>query len=473
MTGIRTVVGFGRIDRGSGDTKTSMSQLPVGTDGMLTKKPSTYITNGDLSGRFGAGVTCTFDRSRDMEYKYDLGIREVTVASPGMYELGFSLEGYVTVSNLKWLQYLFQTKEIELKADTPIYNADCTPVTDLETRTKDVYIANSRGRLIRSGIPVKSYRDYMEFIDKNTEGEGASAVADGKVSVVYCDYPESPEETMFDIAYVQSNSRAMGGKINEIGIYCGCMIESGTISYEAGSDYGIKFTLNGFALRDYLETVSDELYYQDYIQSIDSDILAVGCLSVAQKKDTALSAISYTDSASFTVNNTLDKIPECNEITYGGAVIGTIAYELAVQTYSNDPNRYINAMLGYDTDFASGKLDTVSDMSNVYTPQRVPRKINKFKIRSSDDYGGRSLEKFIDILTFENVVSGVNKEFDVDNRIMDDPTIVPLKAMVIYGYLASNVKPLPCNIADDDVEGNSIEDEGNTTMGFPFNEVEF
>lgn len=460
MTGIRTVVGFGQVTRVHNDVKTSMAQLPVNSEGVLLNKPSAILKDGQLSGRFGAGVTVTLDRSRDMEYRYDLGMREVTVASPGMYELGFSLEGYITVTNLKWLKYLFHTEEIEITTTTKGYNKDCTEIANLTTHTGDVYLANSRGVLIKSGIPGKEFKKYMEFV--GTSGN--------TVKVVYCDYPESPEKTMFDIGYVQSNTRAMGGKINEIGILCGCMIESGTISYEAGSDYGIKFTLSGFALRDYLETTTDEMYYQDYVHTIDSEILAVGCLSVRQRDNDDLEQISYTDSASFTVNNTLDKIPECNEITYGGAVIGSIAYELNAQTYSNDPARYINAMLGYDTDFATKgitEVGTTENMSNVYTPQRVPRKIKTFKIRSSDDYGKRTLSKFMDILTFDNVVSGVNKEFDVDNRIMDDPTITPLKAMIVYGYKDSDVKGLPCTIP---VEAGTTSMPGGTDGGdgFPF-----
>lgn len=434
MTGIRSVAGFGRVDRGSGNNKTSMSQLPVDNNNKLVRKPSGIIKAGELDKRFGAGMNLTIDRSRDVEPGYDLGMREVTVISPGMYELGFSLEGYVSVTNLEWLEYLFQTKEIEITSGTKVYDKDCNVITNPSTATGDIYLKNSRGRLLRSGIPVESYLSYLDFI--GTSGN--------KVKIVYCDYPESPEETMFDIAYIQSNTRAMGGKVNEIGILCGCMIESGSISYEAGSDYGIKFSLNGFALREYLETATDEFFYQDFIRKIDSDILAVGCLSVGQRKGDTLEPISYTDSASFTVNNTLEKIPECNEITYGGATIGTISYELSIQTYSNDPNRYINAMLGYEDNFIGTKTTDVIDTSNVYRAQRVPRKINAFKIRSSDDYGGKDLSRFIDIFTFDNVVTGLNKEFDVDNRIMDDPTILPLKALVAYGYNEGDITSPPC-----------------------------
>lgn len=451
MTGIRTVVGFGQVTREHGGVKTSMSQLPMNA-GVLRKKPSAIIMDKELGERFGAAVTVTLDRSRDVEYRYDLGVRDVSVTSPGMYELGFSLEGYVSVTNLGWLKYLFHTQEIELTDETILYDKDCEVISGLNGHTGDVYLKNARGRLIKSGLPVEEFKGYLEFLDE---------AEDGKVKIVYCDYPESPEKTMFDIAYVQSNTRAMGGVINEIGILCGCMIESGTISYEAGSDYGVKFSINGFALRDYLETTSDELYYQDFIRKIDSDILAVGCLSVAQRAGDELKPISYVDSASFTVNNTLDKIPECNEVTYGGATIGTIAYELDAQTYANEPNRYINAMMGYEDDFVDQGMDNVTDMANVYWAQRQPRKVRAFKIRSSDDYGGRPLSKFLDVLMFQNVVTGLNKEFDVDNRLMDSPTIIPLRAMLVYGYLESDIKGYGCEVDDDDPPGGS---EG---YGFP------
>lgn len=455
MTGIRTVVGFGQVTREHNGEKTSMSQLPMNA-GKLRNKPSAIIMAKELGERFGAAVTLTLDRSRDVEYRYDLGMRDVSVTSPGMYELGFSLEGYVSVTNLGWLKYLFHTQEIELEDTTPLYDKDCVLIDDLSAHTGDVYLKNARGRLIKSGLPAKEFEGYLDFLDEST---------DGKVKVIYCDYPESPDKTMFDIGYVQSNTRAMGGVINEVGILCGCMIESGTVSYEAGSDYGVKFTLNGFALRDYLETTSDELYYQDFIRKIDSDILAVGCLSVAQRSGDELKPISYVDSASFTVNNTLDKIPECNEVTYGGATIGTIAYELDAQTYSNDPNRYINAMMGYENDFANQTIDNVSDMANVYWAQRQPRKVRAFKIRSSDDYGGRTLGKFLDILMFQNVVTGLNKDFDVDNRLMDNPTIVPLRAMMVYGYLESDIKKYGCEIEDDDDDDRV---GGGTAGGYGF-----
>ena len=66
----------------------------------------------------------------------------------------------------------------------------------------------------------------------------------------------NPNDYTFDIGTVKNNKHTQNGGMDEIGILCGCMLTSGSLSYEAGGDNGVKFTLDGFALRDYIQLVN-------------------------------------------------------------------------------------------------------------------------------------------------------------------------------------------------------------------------
>lgn len=450
MTGIRVVAGYGNVTR----TTEKISQIPYATT------PKAILDDGQLNKRFGAGVEITINKNRNLDYKRDLGFREITMATPGMYDIEFSISGYMSTKNLGWMKNLFLNDSVVLSADTVCYTKDGVEHTGTTYGTaKEVYLIPEADRAYRKiCIDKDAFSFYMasilatgdEIAIANTvfpagAGEGAISyiVKDvvaaasiikgakdrtgGNKFIVEICHPErlrNPNDYAFDIGTVKNNKHTQNGGMDEIGILCGCMLTSGSLSYEAGGDNGVKFTLDGFALRDYIQLVDSSYEYFGKIDEVDADILVTGCLSISQKEGDGMTVIAQTDSANFTITNQIEKLPECGEMIYSGGALGTLDVELTVQTYSNEPNRYLPAMYGTG----------VMAAATTYTVCKLPKPIETFCIRSTDVALQHGLTKFIDIVTKKVYVGAMNHSYATETKILDEPTLKPTTAWVAYGY---------------------------------------
>lgn len=429
MTGIRRVVGVGTLDRGEGD---KISDLPMGA-GNVRKSPLEIIRGKLLKGRFGSGVEITLNRNRNLEYKRDLGFREITLATPGMYDIEFSISGYLTPRDLDvWGDTLFVNESVTLTADTDIFEDKVSTggSTKLSAYTGDGtkfgYIGEVGNRL---EVPNSMLKKYKEDISRDKPLE---------VTLLYPKRLANPNDFTLDIGTVGNNRHTPKGGPDEVSILCGCIFDTGSISYESGGDAGVKFTIDGFALRDYMSIVDKATDTPNYLEEMDEvsqDIFATGCLSILKDKDDAeFEKIAYTDSANFTITNGIEKLAECGELIYSGGVIGSLEIGLEVQTYSNEPDRYLPAMYGvkFEKD-ANGYTD------KVYSVAKLPKPISAFRIRSTDaSYSGEegdNYTKFIDIVLRDVYVSGINYSYTIDAKIMDEPTLQPKTGWIAYGYI--------------------------------------
>lgn len=439
MTGIRRVIGVGRLKRGEGD---KISELPMGT-GNVRKSPLEIIREKLLTGRFGSGVEITLNRNRNLEYKRDYGFREITLTTPGMYDIEFSISGYLNPRDLDvWGDTLFVNESVTLTPDTKVYK-DKVTVDDDDDEDSTIpklsaytgeeydldfgYIGEVGNRL---EVPNSLLRKYKEDISRDEPLE---------VTLLYPKRLANPNDFTLDIGTVGNNRHTPKGGPDEVSILCGCIFDTGSISYQSGGDAGVKFSIDGFALRDYVNTVDDAKDTPNYLEEMDEvsqDIFATGCLSILkEKEDDEFEVIAYTDSAKFTITNGIEKLPECGELIYSGGVLGSLGMGLEVQTYSNEPDRYFPAM--YGVKFEKGTDGKYTN--KVYSVAKLPKPISAFRIRSTDaSYSGEegdNYTKFIDIVLRDVYVSGINYSYTMDAKIMDEPTLQPKTGWIAYGYI--------------------------------------
>ena len=448
MTGIRVVVGYGKLTRGAED---KISELPAG----LT--PKSIIEGNSLNGRFGAGVEVTINKNRNLDYKRDLGFREITMVTPGMYDVEFSMNGYLSTGNFEWLDKIFINEALTISTEIECYNSKGVALTNPQFIAADqVYLKLSEDLCSKLlCIDKNSFSYYMAMIlIKDTDTYAAAGVAGTKQSYIVSedDFNQLKkdavargakkiyvkicgpgrlnklEDYVFDLGTVQNNLQASRGKSDEIGVLCGCVITSAAFSYEATGDTGVQFTLDGIALRDYIQLSDTCVDYLDHIDEINSDIFATGCLSISKRAGDLFEEIAHTDSASLTITNAVEKLAECGELIYGGLALGSVDIELAVQSYSNDPNRYIPLMYGLSAEMAAG--------TKVYTMGKMPEPAFAMRIRSSDRTDEKPMTKFIDIVGTKVYIGGMNKSYATENKIMDEPTLKPMNAWIAVGYVA-------------------------------------
>lgn len=451
MTGIRVAVGYGKLVRDGGE---KISELPKSGTGR--KPPLAIIEEGLLGGRFGAGVEVTINRNRNLDYKRDLGFREITMVTPGMYDVEFSMEGYVSIKNFEWLKNIFFNESIVIDGEIDCYDYKGTVLSKPKFKAaNEVYLKMSDDPCA-SLVPIDkaSFSYYMAMMliegsdtyspdgvtgtkqdyvisegDFNKLKEDAVARGTGKsIKVEICGPGRlnKIDDYVFDIGTVQNNLQVSRGKSDEVGVLCGCVLTSAEFSYEATGDSGVKFSLDGIALRDYIQLSDTCVDYLKYIDDIDSDIFATGCLSIAKKPEDFFEEIAHTDSASLTITNTVEKLAECGELVYGGLALGELEVELAAQTYSNDPNRYIPIMYGMRDEMEAG--------GTMYTMQKLPKPAHAMRIRSSDKTALQHMTKFLDIVGRKVYIESMNRTFATDSKVMDEPTLKPMSAWIAIGY---------------------------------------
>lgn len=109
MSGYRANCGFGVLPRTDTD---SVGMIPAQFD-VYNSDPSKSQLN-QLNKRFGAGIELSINRNRNNNYLQDIGYREFTTATSGMYDLDFTVSGAFVPEMSSWLEYLMMSPSVEI-----------------------------------------------------------------------------------------------------------------------------------------------------------------------------------------------------------------------------------------------------------------------------------------------------------------------------------------------------------------------
>lgn len=431
MSGYRVMAGMGRLDRGSSDGPDSMGTAPKvfdSTANSTNKKDCLH----QLTERIGVGMTLSISRTRNMNYSSEIGMREFAIGTPGMYDVEFTMDGIFAPSVCdSWLKYVFMQGngndpvEYEVTASNQLVAyTDATYTTKANTPDDKVMyyvqIGTSGAKFGKKmlGADIKSY----------------NAFATGSKVVKLFGYTNLQGPKYFDIGYQKINAHASGvsqydGK-NEFGCLCGCIINSASISYDSGSDAAIRFSISGSALCDYVQVGTDSFDYSSILSELPTDVFVGGCMSVFN--DTGYKAVAQTDSASVSISNNTSKLGNCNRLTYSSYSMAGLSYDVSTATYSNDPEKYLKYLYGYNT----------LDASKNYHVGRQAVPIGNMKIRTDDTSAtttDANKTMFMDINMNNVYVGDMNYNFSVDSPIMDEPSLRAQTLYMAVGYSKTGI----------------------------------
>lgn len=378
MSAYRAIVGWGNLIRQAGQHAVELpiaSGTTYASPYTILTTPNTYLGSGMKWQRFGAGISCDITRTRNINYHNDIGKREYTVATTGMYEPDFTINGMVSADNLEWLQYAF--------------NMPSFPTASSGTYTFQ-YTA-----------------------------------------------PEGPK--LFDLCYLQSNSKTNEyAGFDEVHIMTGCAINKITISYELGSDAGVNFSIEGMALMDYASLMSGMGDVNTYLEDIPADVFSTGCLSYSLD-GSSYTTIAQTDKASITIENFLERRGNCNTNWGSGYSMGTMNFTVEATTYSNDPRKVELAFLGYarsDASTSSSKIYSVKKVPYktpficIHTDNGDPTAT----AGSTDNLGTKRLNIYLT----DAIVDTLDKKYESEQAILDEVTMRGSKGNIaVYTTTAS------------------------------------
>lgn len=409
MSGYRVAIGWGNLTRGANE---KISDLPAG------RTPMQCVAS--LTGRFGGGLTLSLNRNRNVNYHQDIGQREFTIASTGMYECDWSLEGLFTPQYVEWMEYAFMSDMIKIDKDSkfgPTFGGDpATAVTD--PGDGDIgYVVNG-STWCKRPLTGKLFKEHLTLI-------GSSNMVIKRFGYTNLDGVKT-----FDLGFVQNNKTASNGGYSEIGVLVGCAVANFSLSYENGADAAVKLSIDGHALCDYIQVIDQNYDYLALIQPSPNRTLVAGCMS--RHDGTTWDPIAQTDSASMSISNNLTRLGNCLRTTYSGYAMAALTYSVNTSTYSNNPNKYKAAMYGYAT------MTPVSGATtNIYFPGKQPYGIPRMRIRVDDtDAVNLTATAFLDILMDDVYIGGLSNTYDVENAIMDQPELRPKHVEVVVGYTA-------------------------------------
>ena len=366
MSAYRAIVGWGNLKRINGEhavelPKDGSPSGPYAAPSTILESLGTYLLQ-DKWQRFGAGISCDITRNRNINYHNDIGKREYTVATTGIYEPDFTINGMVSADNLEWLRYAF---------------------------------------------------NMQDFPTGTTTG-------DGKTYRFEYTAPEGPKT--FDICYLQSNNKTNEyAGFDEVHILTGCAINKVTISYELGSDAGVNFSIEGMALMDYMSVKSNIGDVNQYLEEIPADVFSTGCLSYSNA-DTGDSwvTIAQTDKASLSIENFLERRGNCNTNWASGYSMGTLNFTVDVTTYSNDPKKMELVFLGYPRVETAGQIYSVKKV-----PYKTPRLLihtdNGDPTASTE--AGKKGDKRLNIVLTSAIVDSLDKRYESEQAILDEATL--------------------------------------------------
>ena len=379
MSGQRAMVRYGQLTRANDDLKEP------------GKVPAAYRPTGDTDGY-------TFDPA-----KFDAAFTESSVAN-GIFGAGMTVEINID-------------RQIEAKY----------------TVGQRVYDAVSQGMLdvtaTISGVFVPEHSDWLKYLFFTTPTPDTPTVA-GQTSIKYTfDSSTGPTaDNLFDLFYVKKNSITTAGGNNEWGILLGCTINSVQFQYEsAGGDASVNFTIDILALAPHLQLQSSANSPSGWTEQNAQNILSGGCVSVGENAS-SFTPIAQTDSASITISNNLEKRGNCLKLTASAYSMGPLSVEMSTACYSNDPKKYLLKMYGVNDDTA---VDTM------ITPRGLLRKIPFLQIKSKVE-DANNKEFSLSIVSTDAYIGSINASYDVNNAIMDEPTITVRGAEITVVYPTSS-----------------------------------
>lgn len=446
MSGYRVMAGMGRLARGSMDGPDSMGTAPKVFDSTAT------VTNQkdclhQLTERIGVGMTLSISRTRNMNYASEIGMREFAIGTPGMYDVEFTMDGIFAPSVCdSWLKYVF------------MQGSDNDPVEYEVTATNQLVAYTDAAYTTKANTPDDKVMYYVQIgtsgakFGKKMLGadiKSYNKFATGSKVVKLFGYTNLQGPKYFDIGYQKINAHASGvsqydGK-NEFGCLCGCIINSASISYDSGSDAAIRFSISGSALCDYTQVSTDSFDYSSILSELPTDVFVGGCMSVFN--NTEYKAVAQTDSASVSISNNTSKLGNCNKLTYSSYAMAGLTYDVSTSTYSNDPEKYLKYLYGYNT----------LDVSKNYHVGRQAVPIGNMKIRTDDTSATTTTSTmFMDINMSNVYVGDMNYNFSVDSPIMDEPSLRAQTLYMAVGYSKSGIS------ATDATESGGTSDSGAT-----------
>lgn len=454
MSGYRVMAGMGRLDRGSSDGPDSM-----GTASKVFDSTGTGDCLHQLKERIGVGMTLSISRTRNMNYAPEIGMREFAIGTPGMYDVEFTMDGIFAPSVCdSWLKYVFMQGSTDDPVEYEVSQSNkLVAYTDAAYTTKANTIDDNKMYYVQIGTSSnalkfgkkmlgKDINSYNKFVDKSTTNV-----------VKLFGYTNLQGPKYFDIGYQKINAHASGvsqydGK-NEFGCLCGCIINSASITYDSGSDAAIRFSISGSALCDYTQVSTDSFDYSSILSALPTDVFVGGCMSVF--KDGKYNAVAQTDSASVSISNNTSKLGNCNKLTYSSYAMAGLTYDVSTSTYSNDPEKYLKYLYGYDT------LDV--DKNYHVGRQAVP--IGNMKIRTDDTSATKTdgnETMFMDINMNNVYVGDMNYNFSVDSPIMDEPS---LRAQTLYMAVGYSETGISATDATESGGSSSSESGGSSDSG--------
>lgn len=367
MSAYRSIVGWCKLIRAPG---VHAVELPVKNgayvapstilESLLSQDPDEFVPGGKWQ-RFGAGISVDITRNRNINYHNDIGKREYTVATTGIYEPDFTINGMVSADNLEWLAYAFNM------ASFP-----------------------------QVGSGAKAYTYTFQYTA-----------------------PQGPK--MFDVCYLQSNSQTNEyAGYDEVHILTGCAIDKVTISYELGSDAGVNFSIEGKALMDYMSLASNIGDVNQYLEEIPQDVFSTGCLSYSETYDSDdFVTIAQTDKASITIENFLERRGNCNTNWGSGYSMGTLNFTVDVTTYSNNPEKMEKVFLGY----ARNETESIYSVKKV--PHKTKRILihTDNGDPTSTDADKKKGDKRLNIVLTNAIVNTLDKRYESEQAILDEANL--------------------------------------------------
>ena len=434
MSGYRVMAGMGRLSRKSTHGPDSMGNAPKVFDSTATKGGTTDCLH-QLTERIGVGMTLTISRTRNMNYASEIGMREFAIGTPGMYDVEFTMDGIFAPSVCdSWLKYVFMqgndNDPVEYEVTT---TNNLVAYTDATYKSKEDTIDDKKMYYVQIGTSSSAPKFGKKMLGKDINEYNKFVNKSNTTNVVKLfGYTNLQGPKYFDIGYQKINAHASGVSQydgnNEFGCLCGCIINSASISYDSGSDAAIRFSISGSALCDYTQVGTDSFDYSSILSELPTDVFVGGCMSVF--KDSKYEAVAQTDSASVSISNNTSKLGNCNKLTYSSYAMAGLSYDVSTATYSNNPEKYLKYLYGYDT---------LSVGTNYHVGrQAVP--IGNMKIRT-DDTSATKTDKtmFMDINMNNVYVGDMNYNFSVDSPIMDEPSLRAQTLYMAVGYTKTGI----------------------------------
>lgn len=154
MSGYRVIAGYGQLKRSDSDLK-DISQMP-------SQYHSVTDCLADLNHRFGAGVDLSINRNRNNNYLQDIGMREFTSATSGMYELDFTVNGAFVPEMSAWLEYAVMSDPIVIKNGSTFRALSNDP--------NKGYVVNNIPFTSVTTMPTTGYQvgDYVKYTGQTT-----------------------------------------------------------------------------------------------------------------------------------------------------------------------------------------------------------------------------------------------------------------------------------------------------------------